>query len=202
VVQYRLAAHLSSAVVLYSFLAWNAKSVLRPSQEFSPVAPRSALQRFRRLVLASKGLAFLTLVSGAFVAGLDAGLVYNSFPKFADRWLPEDLLAFSPVLRNITENPTCVQFDHRVLGMTTLATVTATALQATKLPLPPQVRVAALALAGMGWMQVVLGVSTLLLYVPTPLAAAHQSGALATLSLALWLSHETRLMRLARAVPK
>ena len=65
-----------------------------------------------------------------------------------------------------------------------------------------QVRGAALALAGMGWMQVVLGVSTLLLYVPTPLAAAHQSGALATLSLALWLSHETRLMRLARAVPK
>ena len=54
VLQYRLAAHLSSAVVLYSFLAWNAKSVLRPSQEFSPVAPRSALQRFRRLVLASK----------------------------------------------------------------------------------------------------------------------------------------------------
>ena len=91
-------------------------------------------------MLRRQGLAFLTLVSGAFVAGLDAGLVYNSFPKFADRWLPEDLLAFSPVLRNITENPTCVQFDHRVLGMTTLATVTATALQATKLPLPPQVR--------------------------------------------------------------
>ena len=47
------------------------------------------------------------------MAGLDAGLVYNSFPKFADRWIPEDLLTFSPMLRNITENPTCVQFDHR-----------------------------------------------------------------------------------------
>ena len=47
------------------------------------------------------------------MAGLDAGLVYNSFPKFADRWIPEDLLIFSPMLRNITENPTCVQFDHR-----------------------------------------------------------------------------------------
>ena len=48
------------------------------------------------------------------MAGLDAGLVYNSFPKFADRWIPEDLLLFSPLLRNITENPTCVQFDHRL----------------------------------------------------------------------------------------
>ena len=47
-----------------------------------------------------------------------AGLVYNSFPKFADRWIPEDLLLFSPLLRNITENPTCVQFDHRYLVTT------------------------------------------------------------------------------------
>lgn len=53
---------------------------------------------------------------GAFVAGLDAGLVYNSFPKMADRWIPSDILAFSPVIRNFTENPTTVQFDHRVLG--------------------------------------------------------------------------------------
>lgn len=52
---------------------------------------------------------------GALVAGLDAGLVYNSFPKFADRWIPSDLLAFSPTLRNFTENPTTVQFDHRIL---------------------------------------------------------------------------------------
>merc|ERR550517_1719485 len=64
---------------------------------------------FRKLVIGSKALAFITLVSGAFVAGLDAGLVYNSFPKFADRWIPEDILAFSPTLRNITENPSSVQ---------------------------------------------------------------------------------------------
>merc|ERR1712107_358518 len=108
--QYRLAAHLSSAVVLYSFLFWSAKSVLRPSITWSQVTPSMAA--FRKLVIGSKALAFITLVSGAFVAGLDAGLVYNSFPKFADRWIPEDILAFSPTLRNITENPTTVQFNH------------------------------------------------------------------------------------------
>lgn len=53
--------------------------------------------------------------AGAFVAGLDAGLVYNSFPKMGEHWIPDDLLAFSPVLRNIFENPTTVQFDHRIL---------------------------------------------------------------------------------------
>lgn len=53
--------------------------------------------------------------AGAFVAGLDAGLVYNSFPKMGESWIPEDLLTFSPVLKNVFENPTMVQFDHRLL---------------------------------------------------------------------------------------
>ena len=51
-------------------------------------------------------------------------------------------------------------------------------------------------------MQVALGISTLLLYVPVPVAAAHQSGALATLSLAMWLSHESKFLKLARKLPK
>ena len=54
-------------------------------------------------------------LSGAFVAGLDAGLVYNSFPKMADRWIPSDIMNFSPKWKNVFENPTTVQFDHRIL---------------------------------------------------------------------------------------
>lgn len=52
---------------------------------------------------------------GAFVAGLDAGLVYNSFPKMGDKWVPDDILQMEPTISNITENPTTVQFDHRIL---------------------------------------------------------------------------------------
>ena len=52
---------------------------------------------------------------GAFVAGLDAGLTYNSYPKMADRWIPTDVLALSPKWKNFFENPTTVQFDHRLL---------------------------------------------------------------------------------------
>merc|ERR1712098_776267 len=198
--QYRLAAHLSSAVVLFSFLFWNAKEILRPAFKFTTVTP--AMLKFRKLVISSKALAFITLVSGAFVAGLDAGLVYNSFPKFADRWIPEDILAFSPTLRNITENPTTVQFNHRILGTSTLAALLLTAARAQSLPLPPRIKTPAYLLALMGCLQVAMGITTLLLYVPVPVAAAHQSGALATLSLAMWLAHEMRLAKIVKHIPK
>ena len=49
------------------------------------------------------------------MAGLDAGLVYNSWPKFADRWIPSDLWAFDPKWKNLFENHTTVQFNHRHL---------------------------------------------------------------------------------------
>lgn len=62
---------------------------------------------------------FACFYAGAFVAGLDAGLVYNSFPKMGERWIPDDLLAFSPALKNFFENPTTVQFDHRILASLT-----------------------------------------------------------------------------------
>jgi len=79
------------------------------------VAVLKQARKFRMLAHSCKGLVFLTAFSGAFVAGLDAGLVYNSFPKMADKWIPDDILAYSPALRNFTENPTTVQFDHRIL---------------------------------------------------------------------------------------
>lgn len=56
------------------------------------------------------------------MAGLDAGLVYNSFPKMGESWIPEDLLTFSPILKNVFENPTMVQFDHRLLVSVLLCT--------------------------------------------------------------------------------
>jgi cytochrome c oxidase assembly protein subunit 15 len=54
----------------------------------------------------------------------------------------------------------------------------------------------------MGWMQVGLGIATLLLYVPVPVAASHQIGALVTLSMAMWLSHETKFLKVLKHIPK
>lgn len=199
--QYRLASHLSLAFILYSgFLATALEQLLPSKLQVGEVTAKAL--KLRKFAHMSKGFVFLTAVSGAFVAGLDAGLVYNSFPKFADRWIPSDLLAFSPTIKNFTENPTTVQFDHRILGTTTLALITATWMISRKCNLPPRARMAANAVLFMGWMQVVLGISTLLTYVPTDLAASHQSGSLILLSLAFWLTHELKFLKVLKTIPK
>merc|ERR1712242_181139 len=196
-------------MVLYSFMLWNSLSILKPTaktiQESIAKLPKDKIQALlsvRKLAMGTKGLVFFTAVSGAFVAGLDAGLTYNSFPLMAGKVIPDDLFAYAPWLSNFTENPTTVQFDHRVLGTTTLGVITAMYYKSRQVPLPAPARKAALAVLCMGWMQVGLGITTLLTYVPVHIAAMHQSGALVTLSTALWLSHELKLMKLLKHVPK
>lgn len=191
--QYRLMSHLGMAFILYSLFLWNALDVTYPAQKLKQVTAQAL--KYRKFAHITKGWVFLTALSGALVAGLDAGLVYNSFPKFADRWIPSDILAFSPALRNFTENPTTVQFDHRILGTVALGLATTAMIWSRRLMLPPRAYNAAAALGGMAWMQVGLGISTLLLYVPTGLAAMHQSGSLLTLTFAIWLSHELKHLK-------
>ncbi|XP_020658698.3 heme A synthase COX15 isoform X2 [Pogona vitticeps] len=187
--QYRLAAHLGSALVLYCYSLWTGLSLLLPQHKLPETRQ---LLHLRRFAFGTTGLVFLTALSGAFVAGLDAGLVYNSFPKMGERWIPDDLLAFSPKLKNLFENPTTVQFDHRILGISSVTAIMGLYLLSRKIPLPRRTRMAVTSLLTVAYFQVILGISTLLLYVPTPLAATHQSGSLALLSVSLWLLHELR----------
>nr|SVE76956.1 EOG090X04TT [Daphnia lumholtzi] len=190
--QYRLASHLGSAFVLYSLFLWTSLHHLIPAKAME--VSKAAI-KFKRLVHFSKGIVFLTAISGAFVAGLDAGLVYNSYPLMAGRLLPEDCLALSPAIRNFTENPSTVQFDHRTLGHFTVLLLSTVWLLSRRIVLPTRARYAANALAAMAWMQASLGIATLLFYVPTPLASSHQAGSLVLLSTALWLSHELKNMK-------
>lgn len=187
--QYRLAAHLGSALVLYCASLWTGLTLLLPRHTLPET---HQLRKLRMFTHCTAGLVFLTALSGAFVAGLDAGLVYNSFPKMGDRWIPDDLLAFSPKLKNLFENPTTVQFDHRILGISSVAAITGLYYVSRKVPLPPRARLALKSLIAVAYLQVTLGISTLLLYVPTPLAATHQSGSLALLSMVMWLMNELR----------
>ncbi|XP_075072062.1 heme A synthase COX15 isoform X2 [Mixophyes fleayi] len=187
--QYRLAAHLGSALVLYCASLWTGLSLLLPKHKLPET---NQLLKLRRFTHWTTGLVFLTALSGAFVAGLDAGLVYNSFPKMGERWIPDDLLAFSPKLNNLFENPTTVQFDHRILGISSVAAVTGLYYYSRRIPLPRRARLAVNSLIAVAYLQVTLGISTLLLYVPTSLAATHQSGSLALLSMAIWLMNELR----------
>ncbi|KAH8401352.1 hypothetical protein KR009_004860 [Drosophila setifemur] len=191
--QYRLASHLAAAFVLYAFSLSKAMSMLIPTNTFL-IQAKNAMN-IKGLSHLTKAMVFLTAISGAFVAGLDAGLVYNSFPKMGDSWIPDDMWQFKPVQRNITENPTTVQFNHRLLGISTVTLTTVLWLFTRRMQLPKRANWAINAVVAMAWTQATLGVTTLLNYVPVPLATAHQSGSLILLSFALWLSHEVRLLK-------
>ncbi|XP_012160785.1 cytochrome c oxidase assembly protein COX15 homolog isoform X2 [Ceratitis capitata] len=191
--QYRLASHLGVAFVLYSLFLSSGLTKLMPP--VSIITTSKNLMHLKKIAHVSKGFVFLTAISGAFVAGLDAGLVYNSFPKMADRWIPDDVLALTPIQRNFTENPTTVQFNHRVLGITTLSLVSLLWIYSRKCILPKRASYAINATMLMAWLQATLGITTLLNHVPVPLATAHQSGSLLLLSFALWLSQELRLLK-------
>lgn len=187
--QYRLCAHLGSALLLYCASLWTGLTLLNSPQKMVETKNLMLLRRFAK---GTGALVFLTALSGAFVAGLDAGLVYNSFPKMGERWIPDDLLAFSPTLKNFFENPTTVQFDHRILAISSLAAITSLYLFSRKMILPKRAKIAISLLTAMAYGQVALGITTLLLYVPTPVAATHQSGSLVLLSLAIWVLAELR----------
>lgn len=188
----RLASHLGTAFLFYSITALTAMHHLIPPEK---LAKAKNLLNLKRCAYGLTGAVFTTAVSGALVAGMEAGLTYNSWPKMADRWIPTDLFAKSPTWRNFLDNSTTVQFDHRWLGQLTFALATGTWLYSRKLPLPPRLRFASNLVMLLACFQLSLGVSTLLLYVPKHLAATHQSGALALLTSSLWLTHELKLVR-------
>lgn len=154
--QYRLAAHLGLAFLLYSLFFSSTLDHLKPPStiDIKSAQAKTFSQRFRMFAHGCKGLVFLTAVSGAFVAGLDAGLVYNSFPKMGDNWVPEDWMSMEPAIKNFTENPTTVQLQHRVLGTTTLAAISALWLMSRRSQLPCQAYEAVTAMALMAWGQV------------------------------------------------
>lgn len=188
----RLAVHLGAAFFFYGLLFRAALHRLIPAQR---LAYSKSLVRFSWYGRLATGLVFTTALSGALVAGIEAGLVYNSFPKMADSWIPSDILAFEPKWKNFVENPTTVQFDHRLLGETVFCLLTALYIYSRKVPLPPRARLATHAMLAAVWLQVGLGITTLLTYVPTPVAVSHQVGALTLLTTLLWLTHELKLIR-------
>ncbi|HHM04452.1 MAG TPA: heme A synthase [Gammaproteobacteria bacterium] len=187
--QYRLAAHLGLAFIIYSSVLWLALNLFfPPSKHRSP----GASPALKRLSLATAGAVFFTALSGAFVAGLKAGFIYNTFPMMGDRWLPEELLALSPAWRNVFENAVTVQFDHRLLALTVAAVVLALWKRAYKERVNARARLAANLLLTAVALQLALGITTLLLEVPVALGAAHQAGALVLLTAAVFAVHAVR----------
>lgn len=187
---YRLAVHLSIAFAIFGGCVWFALGLRRAR----PVEMRAAARRglLRGLSIVGALLA-LQIVWGAFVAGLKAGFVFNTFPLMAGALVPPQLLELEPLHRNLVESPIAVQWLHRLIG-TVLAVATvvfflrARALLTDREGRRLNVLFAAALLAQYG-----LGVLTLLLHVPVALGVMHQ--AMAMILFGIWLAllhHVTR----------
>ena len=184
--QYRLTAHLAMALAIYSYMFWVALGLWTNAERTEqPPAPRG-LRRFAALL---GGLVFITALSGGFVAGLKAGFAYNTFPLMDGHWIPEAMFLMSPVWRNFFENIATVQFDHRLLATLVFVAGVSFWLAARRYTLPVSARIGVHALLAAVVLQVTLGISTLLLHVPTPLASTHQAGALLLLTVVLFVNH-------------
>lgn len=155
---YRLAAHLTSAFAIYATLVWTTLDLARPRPVLTNVAASAAsaahaaisaagkAQAAAATVLRSRALPLsvlvgITAISGAFVAGLDAGHAYNTFPLMNGQLIPDEYWGL-PGIRNAFENTAAVQLHHRALALSTLAAVSTVWLSARKLPLPGPARLA------------------------------------------------------------
>lgn len=182
--QYRLTAHLVAAIAIYGYILWVAWGFLLPK-----LSPQGAhLQKVRRYGLALTALILLMIVSGGFVAGTRAGLVYNTFPTMNGYWIPPGLTALTPWWINWFENVTAIQFNHRLIAWLLMASVPAFWFYATRLVQDPPTRIGLHLLLAMLAIQVTLGITTLLFAVPVALGAAHQAGALVLLTIALFIN--------------
>lgn len=175
---FRLTAHLGMALLIFAAELWIALGLLnRPRAR--PAAGTSTL------AIVLPVLVFLMALSGGFVAGLRAGYAYNTFPLMNGHWVPPELLLLEPWWKNFLYNLATVQFVHRAFFWLLAILVPWFWWRTRSLP--------ATVLLGAFLVQASLGIATLLLAVPVPLAAAHQGGAVLLLAAALWAAHAAAL---------
>jgi heme a synthase len=177
--QYRLAFHLTLAGLIYVGLLWTA-------QGLAPCSGRPVPSRLRVSAKILLGLVLAQIYLGALVAGLRAGLIYNTWPLIDGHLVPagSQLLFNEPWWRNFFENPLTVQFDHRLLAYALLASAIWHALDVMRGLPPGTARRGALALAGAVTLQAALGILTLLAQAPLWLALMHQGMAMIVLTIA------------------
>jgi heme a synthase len=186
--QYRLAAHLGLALAIYLYLLWLALNLLSPRQKYVENRSPGGLRAPVVFILA---WALVTAIWGAFVAGMDAGQIYNTFPLMGDTITPDNMFSLDPWPINFFENAATVQFTHRVLAVSLLLIVILFWIRALRGPANGRLRLASSVLAATAVTQAGLGIATLLGEVQIAVAATHQAGALVLLTVTIWTLFET-----------
>jgi cytochrome c oxidase assembly protein subunit 15 len=185
--QYRLTAHLGIAFLIYAAMLWIALELLFPRAPRTETVPKG----LRGFSFALVALIFAMALSGGLVAGIRAGLAYNTFPLMNGRMVPPEIFSLEPWYLNFSSNIATVQFDHRLIAWLLALLVPWFWLRVRRTALPRAKVAAHLLLVALA-LQIALGIATLLLAVPVPLAAAHQAGALLVFSAALFAAHSLR----------
>lgn len=179
---YRLAVHLGLALIIYACCLWLALGLLQHRRQ----SARDHNLGFPAALVTL--LIFVTILAGAFVAGLDAGLIYNEFPLMGDGLWPPDYHAPNlPWYLNPFENPAAAQFHHRVLAVLTLFACLLFWAASHDRPLDHGTRNVVALLPWVVGGQILLGILTLLNQVPVTLGVLHQAGAVIVLTVMVWL---------------
>jgi len=190
--QFRLTAHLGLAFLIFAAMFWTALSLLSP-RHADPAGIATGIASARFWTAAVALLVFVQVLSGGMVAGIRAGLAYNTFPLMNGMLVPPEILTLDPPWKNFFYNMATVQFDHRLLAWILAFAVPLLWWKFARAQrLPRAVRSGAHLLLAMLAVQVTLGILTLVHGVPVPLAALHQAGALLLFAAALNLAHAVR----------
>lgn len=172
VASYRLATHLGLAFVIFGFIAWFVYQLGR-SQADLLQARRSGSASLARLSSILIGFAFLQIILGALVAGIDAGRAFPDWPLMAGGFLPPEPLSLTPVWRNFFEDAGLVQFMHRMAGYALFAYTIFVWTRARR-SANDTTRFSFNAIMAVMTLQVVIGIVTVMYSAPWQIAIVHQ----------------------------
>ncbi|RJK98505.1 heme A synthase [Paracoccus siganidrum] len=190
VASYRLAVHLGLAFVILGLIAWYVMQLSRSEAELLR-ARRAGEPRLFGISTGLMHLAFVQILLGALVAGIDAGRHYTGWPTMGGEWIPELIWESHLGWRNFFENPATVQFIHRMAGYLLAIFAVVVWLRARRSP-HPVTRGAFTAMLVAMAAQIGLGILNVLHASPLPLALIHQLGAVVLFSLILRARHHAR----------
>jgi cytochrome c oxidase assembly protein subunit 15 len=182
---YRLTAHLGLACLIFSALVWTALDLFYSSRGPLPAQYRS-LRRWSCLLLS---VIFIQILVGGFVAGLNAGLVYNEWPLMSGGLWPPDLFFMTPLYMNFLENVATIQFVHRIVAYLVFALALVLFIISRRSVVSVPVKRLVHGLLAVIVLQIALGIWTLLAVVPVSLGTMHQAGGLLVLTLSLVVTH-------------
>ena len=168
---YRLAIHLIAAFLTFAYTFWVALSLIYKDEE------RPNVPFMRKWIAVLFVLTVVQIIYGAFVAGLNAGFVMNTYPKMGDSWFPESITAMQPLWVNFIDGIGGVQFVHRTLAHIVVGLVLFILLKSAKFELNKMQTKGLIGMLVVVFVQFLLGIFTLLYAVPVWLGVTHQVGA-------------------------